>query len=683
LNLPETLESVQQRAALDGLPVLVFLERAGILVHANAEARQMLGSADDPWVPRPVEDVLWGLFSGMADPKTLLLHSQHSRSFHATLPIQSGRLVGVEGTYSVLNPQLKEAVIVAFPSERGQTPKARIMEDVLACIPEAVAIVHDNHVIFTNPAFSHMFGYSAEETSGKDLRRFMVPDTRQHEIPMLEKAMEHGGNVSIETVRTSKSGSLVDVALVVAPLVLNAASVGFVVTYRDIAETKQVEAKLQHDAMHDMLTGLPNRALFLDRLTHAFTRRARRSDQSCGVLFVDLDHFKEVNDNMGHAAGDAFLVTVAERLSSAVRPQDTAARLGGDEFAILVENIASVADLEVVASRALAGLQRPIDVYGHPIQPGASIGAAIAGPDHVAPESLIRDADFAMYRAKQEGGNRVEVFDKNLKIQVTSQQERERELRQALDKREYEIWYQPIYRMQTGKLEAFESQLRWRRQSGVVESFNELLSVAEETGLSISIGRETVESTCRQLRGWAVALPESDLTLTVNLSQRQFFHPEMVVQLKRALAVSGVDPARMMFEVSETTLNENQDAAVSILQRMVDCNVRIALDNFGSSLAPLNQLVRLPIDVVKLDPSLTASAPAKGRKSAVLESVIELGRKLGIQIVAQGIESEAQLDALCRMGCELGQGQLLGEALDHTRARQLAVLGHWSLQSNC
>lgn len=678
LNVPGNLESAQQRAILDGLPVLVFLERAGILVFGNAEVRQLVGEPSEPWQQRPVEDVLWGLFSGMADPQTQLAQSVRSRAFHATLPVKSGRLIEVEGTYSVLNPDLREAVIIAFPSERILTPKARLMEDVLACIPEAVAILHDNHVIFTNPAFTTMFGYTAEEASGKDLRRFLVPETRVHEIPMLERSMAQGGNTAIETVRMTKSGELVDVAMVVAPLVLNTSSVGFVVTYRDICESKQVEAKLQHDAMHDLLTGLPNRALFLDRLTHAFSRRARRSDQSCGVLFVDLDHFKEINDTMGHAAGDIFLKTVAERLSSAVRPQDTAARLGGDEFAILVENVASVADLEVVASRALAGLQKTIDVFGHPIQPGASIGAAMAGPDHVAPESLIRDADFAMYRAKQEGGSRVEIFDKNLKIQATSQRQRERELRQALDKREYEVWYQPIFRLQNGKLEAFESQLRWRRQTGAVESFHELLAVAEETGLSISIGRDTVETVCRHLRSWSAALPDSDLSLTVNLSQRQFFHTDMIVQLKRALAVSGVDPSRMLVEVAETTLSENQDAAVAILQRIVDCNVRVGIDNFGSSLAPLNQLVRLPIDVVKLDPSLTSSAISKGRKFAVLEAVVQIGRSLGVQVVAQGIETIEQLDALCKAGCELGQGPLLGDTMDQTRANHLAAQGRWT-----
>jgi len=679
LNLPENSESAEQRAILDGLPLLVFLEREGKLVYANAEARRTLGDPGDAWAPRPVEDVLWGLLPGMANPQTQIVGSIESRSFHATVPARGGRLVGVEGTYSRLTPESQDAVIVALPSDREQAPRTRLMEDVLGCIPEAVAIVHENHIIFTNPSFTRIFGFSSEEACGADPRRFMVPETRLHEIAMIEKSIELGGNAAIETVRINKAGEMVDVSLVAAPLVVNSAVIGLVITYRDIGERKQVEAKLQHDAMHDLLTGLPNRALFLDRLTQAFSRRARRADQSCGVLFVDLDRFKEINDTLGHAAGDVLLVMVAERLSSAIRPQDTAARLGGDEFAILVENISSINDLEVVANRALAEMARPFDVFGHAIIAGASIGAAMAGSDHLAPESLIRDADFAMYSAKQGGGAQVEVFDKNLRIQVTNQQERERELRQALDKREYEVWYQPIYRLKTGKLEGFESQILWRRPSGEMESFRDMLLVAEETGLSISIGRETVETACRQMRNWTVMLPQSDVTLTVDLTQKQFFHPDMIAQLKRILAVTGAEPSRMMFEISETTLSENPDAAAAILNRMVDCNVRVAIDNFGSVMAPLNHLVRLPIDVVKLDSSLTAAATAKGRKFAVLDSIIQIGRNLGVQVVAQGIESPEQLEVLCRLGCELGQGQLLSGPLDHARAQELVGRGFRAL----
>jgi diguanylate cyclase (GGDEF)-like protein/PAS domain S-box-containing protein len=681
LNFQDNSGSSQQQGILDALPVLVFLERAGKIVFANAEARQMLGLAEGEWIQRQVEDVLWGLFPGTAEPQTRLTGTKRSSPFHATLPAKNGRLLAIEGTYSILNAELREAVIVAHPGGRERVPKSRLMEDVLASLPEAVAIVHENHVLYTNPVFTRMFGYTAEEASGGSLRDLIVPDTRQNESALLEKAVDEEGRAMIETVRVNKAGELVDVALLAGPLLVDGAKVGYIFTYRDIGERKQTEAKLQHDAMHDVLTELPNRALFMDRLSLALTRRLRRRDQTCGVLFLDLDHFKEINDSMGHAAGDVLLRAVSERLRGALRPQDSAARLGGDEFAILVENILTVADLDIVANRVSTEMQRPFEIFGHFIQAGASIGVAMAGPAHTAPELLIRDADFAMYSAKQAGGGRYEIFDKHMEGHVTIQQEREREVRNVVDKREFEVWYQPIYRLQTGKLEGFESLLRWRRADGSMDSFRDLLPLAEDTGLSINLGRETVETVCRQLKQWTDDLPHSDLTLTVNVSHRQFYHPDMVAQLRMALVATAVDPTRLLFEVPESTLNENPDAAVAILQRMVDCNVRVAVDNFGSNLASLNLLVRLPIDVVKLDPRLTIAATSTGRQLAVLESVIHLGHTLGMQVVAQGIETSAQLDQMCRLGCELGQGHLMSHAVDPSRALYLAGQGYWGRAS--
>ncbi len=674
LNLPENSDSAQQREILDALPMLVFLEREGKIVFANMEARLILGLAEEEWVPRPVVEVLWGLAAAPAKPQILPIGTKLSNSFRATLPARNGRMVPIEGTYSILNAELREAVIVAHPGGRDQEPKSRLIEDVLSSIPEAVVIVHDNHVLYTNPAFTRMFGYTAEEASGGRLPELIVPETRRHEQGMLEQALDQQGRATIETVRVNKNGALLDVVLQAAPLLIDGARIGYVLTFRDIGERKQTEAKLQHDALHDMLTGLPNRALFLDRLTLALSRRSRRRDQSCGVLFIDMDRFKEINDSLGHAAGDMMLVAVADRLRASLRPQDSACRLGGDEFAVLVENILETGDLNVVASRILREMERPFEIFGQLVPASASIGKALAGPDHTTPEMLIRDADFAMYRAKQEGGSRMEIFDKRLEVHITSHKERERELRQVLDNRQFEVWYQPIYRLANGKLEGFESVLRWRRMDGTADNFYDLLRVAENTGLSITLGRETIDTVCRQLRIWSDELPQKELLLSINLTHRQFYHPELILQLKRALDANAVDPSRLLFEVAETTLNENPDTAVAILQRMVDCNVRIAVGNFGSSFAPLSHLVRMPIDVVKLTPQLTIAAVNVGRQQAVLESLIHLGHTLGMQVVAQGIETAAQLDALCRMGCELGQGPLLSYALDPARATELMEL---------
>jgi len=553
------------------------------------------------------------------------------------------------------------------------------MENVLANIPEAVAVVRGTQTIYVNAAFTRIFGYTAAEVIGRNLREFLVPQTLRHEITRVRNAIDQFGSASLETLRMKKDGGLLDVALEARALVVNGEYSGYVFAFRDISDRKRTEAKLQHDALHDTLTGLPNRALFLDRLSQAFTQRLRRSGQNCGVLFMDLDRFKEINDTLGHAAGDELLIAVAERLRGALRPQDTAARLGGDEFAILVENIQSVSGMEIVATRVLEALVREFEVCGHTIHASASIGVAIAGPDHTVPELLIRDADFAMYRAKQDGGGRFEIFDKQLEVHVASLQERERELRQVLEKRQFEIWYQPIFRLQDGKLEGFESTLCWRRADGSVASLSDLLPMAEETGLSIGLGRETLEAVCRQLHHWTEVLPKAGPTVAVNLTQRQFYLPDLIAHIKKTLATSGADPTRLLLEVEEGALSENPAAALAIFERLLGCNVRLAVDNFGSGLAPLNHLVRLPIDVLKLDPRLTQAATQADRQLAVLESLIQLGLKLGVQVVAQGIESSDQLAALIRLGCELGQGPLLSPALQPAQAQQLAEQGCWKL----
>ncbi len=413
-NLPEHADSAEQREILDALPVLVFLERAGKIVFANAEARQMLGYVEGEWIPRPIEEVLWGLFPGTAEPQTLLTGTRRGSPFHATMPAKNGRLLPVEGTYSVTNAELHESVIVAHPGGRRRAPKTRLMEDVLASIPEAMAIELGNHVLYTNPAFTRMFGYSAEETAGGRLSELIVPETRQAEHAMLAKGVNEHGRVLLETTRRNKAGNPLDVNMQAAPLLVDGAQVGYVYTFRDIGERKEAGARPQpqHDAMHDVLTGLPNRALFLDRVNLALTRRSRRQDRTCALICLDMDLFKEINDALGHAAGDVLLNSVAERLRSSLRPQDTAARLGGDMFAVLVEDLLSGSDLEGIADRISREMARPFDLFGHMIQSGASVGAALAEPEHSTPDLLVRDAEQAMFRSKQAGGGRYEVFRK-------------------------------------------------------------------------------------------------------------------------------------------------------------------------------------------------------------------------------------------------------------------------------
>ena len=678
MNLAQNPQNTAQQQVLDALPVLVLIERSGKVVFANAEVRHLLGRDEGEWIPAATEELIWGLGAGTAEPHTRLSDHGRARPFHATLPTAKGRILSIEGVYCPGDEEDPEtALIIAHPASHERAPRTRLMEDVLACIPEAVALVHGKHVLYVNAAFTRIFGYTSDEACGSSLFDLTVPETRRKESLEMRKAVDEQGWAQIDTVRLTKSGDLIDVALQVAPLNVGGQRAGYIFSYRDIGDRKQIEAKLQHDALHDPLTGLPNRALFLDRLRLALSRRARRNDLGCAVMFIDLDRFKEINDTLGHAAGDELLMRVAERLRAAVRPHDTAARLGGDEFAVLLENLPSLKELEIVANRIQSEMDRPFEIYDHPLETGASIGVAMASDEHKAPELLIRDADFAMYRAKQRGGGRFEIFDKRMELFASNPREREQELRQVLDKHLFEFWYQPICRLANGRIEGFEALLRRRHTDGTVESFRNLLPVAEETGLSISLGRESLESICRQSRMWMETMPWIELSLTANLSERQFYHPDLVTQVKRALAATGADPARLLVEVDEATLNNNSGAAALILQRLADCNIRLAVDNFGAGLAPLNHLVGLPIDVLKLAPVLTASATRAGRQVAVLEALIRLGRTLGVQVIAQGIETHEQMRALSTLGCELGQGYLFSPAVAPEQAQKMAAEGGW------
>jgi Amt family ammonium transporter len=679
VNLPENSDSLQQQQTLDGLPALIFLERAGRIVFANLEARDLLGWVEDKWSSRPVEEVLWGLFPGTAEPQTPLTGGAGSSPFHATMATRSGRLFPVEGTYCTVNAELREAVIVAQPVGRERTPRPRLMEDVLACIPEAVVIVRGSNVLYANAAFTRMFGYMAEEVSGGELRNFIVPETRQYEHVLLQRRCEESGHLALETVRMNKSGELLDVAMCAAPLLVNGERAGHVLTYRDIGERKRVEATLDHDAMHDVLTGLPKRAVFFDRVNRALTRLARRRDPGCGLLSLDLDQFEKVNSRLGYAAGDMIISALAERLSAILRPQDTASRLGGDEFAILVENVLDTSDLEIVAKRILKEMDRPFEILGHAVIVKLSIGIALAGTDEGTAESLMADADRALFHAKQAGGRRYEVFDRRMGGEIDSLQERERDLRRALSNRKLELWYEPIFRLATGELEGFESQLRFRRANGSIDSFSDLLSTAEETGLSISIGREALEAVCRQLRDWGRAIPGNTVRLAVNLTHRQFYCEDFVPHLKRTLAATKADPSRLTLEVPEAILNERPDAALAIVQRVTDCGVGVALDHFGAGLASFNHLVRLPLQAVKMEPLLTMAATRAGRQRALVESLIHLCKSAGVELVGQGIESLEQVNALRRLECELGQGPEFSEALEPTSALEMAVERHRTL----
>jgi diguanylate cyclase (GGDEF)-like protein len=415
-------------------------------------------------------------------------------------------------------------------------------------------------------------------------------------------------------------------------------------------ERKRAEVELAHQAMHDALTGLPNRALFYDRLGQALNRVGRLS-AAVAVLFLDLDRFKLVNDSLGHGAGDGLLVSVAERLSDVLRAGDTAARFGGDEFVILCEDVSGEHQAIAIAERIAAELDAPFNVGGDEVFVRTSVGIALATESGARPEALIRDADAAMYRAKERGGGVYEVFDDQMRERAVRRMETENALHRALDRGEFVMHYQPIVQMATGALYGVEALARWQHpQRGLVMP-GEFIEAAEETGLIIALGAWAFEASCTQSAAWG-----GGVMMSVNLSARQCGHPDLVASFGEILRRTRADPASICLEITETALMEDVDASTATLTALKELGLTLSLDDFGTGYSSLRALRHLPVDVVKIDRSFIAPIEHDPQEAAIVAAVISLSHALGLRTVAEGIETIAQVDRLRALGCDLAQG---------------------------
>jgi diguanylate cyclase (GGDEF)-like protein/PAS domain S-box-containing protein len=681
--------TAQDRLLLEMLPCYVFVQRGGDVSYANHLAREALGIQEG--AVSPVENVFEGAFPGLVygragrpEPRSKKIFGSgnhpYTSEFECRLRVQDGPALPVRGRFRMLRADPEaELLIVAYPSPREAEIGApsNFLEQLLDAAPEAIMITRGARILHVNREFEALFGFSAEEAVGQNTHDILIPETRRHEFDMLEHTMQLYGRASMETVRLHKSGELIDVSVLVAPIELSGVEVGNFVSYRDIRDKKRTDAKLQHDALHDSLTGLANRVLFLDRLQFTMARQQRRSELNFAVIFLDLDRFKSVNDTLGHACGDDLLERVAVRLRACFRPEDTVARFGGDEFAILIEDVTNISDVTRIAERVQQDIRLPIEVHGHEVLITASIGIAFGTLDHTTPEQVLRDADYAMYQAKSHGHARHEVFDSSMHIHVAAQLEKERDLKGALDREEFDVWYQPIYRLADGEIEGFEALLRWRRPDGSIVPLQDFLPTAEETGLILPIGFFVLEQVAKQLEAWADVLPGRSPSISVNLSPRQFKSPHLLDRLAELLSQSHVPPGRLRLEVTETAINQDPDYAIAVFQRMIDLGVSAALDNFGVGLASMNHFVRMPIDLVKVDRRLISLLPAPGRQAAILQTIFDLGRLLQVRMLAEGIERVDQLEALRKYGCDLVQGHLFSPAVSRDQARDLLKAGRW------
>ncbi|MFL6233137.1 MAG: putative bifunctional diguanylate cyclase/phosphodiesterase [Thermoanaerobaculia bacterium] len=445
----------------------------------------------------------------------------------------------------------------------------------------------------------------------------------------------------------------------------------------DITSRKAAEERLLHDAFHDPLTGLPNRALFMDRLGMAIVHAKRRLSYTFAVLFIDLDRFKNVNDSLGHSVGDELLIAVARRLESCLRPGDTVARLGGDEFTILLDEVADVDHAVQVAQRLHREMARPFQVQGHEVFVTLSLGITLgAGGDYERPEDVLRDADTAMYGAKGSGKARDAIFDRDMHDRAVALLRLETDLRLAIERSEFEIHYQPIISLTNGKIDAFEALLRWHHPGRGLLRPDSFVAVAEDTGLLVPIGWWVLREACRQLAEWQ-ALPwaSESLAVTVNLSGKQFVQADLVPRIEEILRETGIRPGGLRLEITEGTIMGQAEDAIAKLLALRGFGVKLYIDDFGTGYSSLSYLHRLPVDALKIDRSFISEMNGGDDRSEIVGTIVTLARILRMDVAAEGIETAEQVSRLRALSCHYGQGYFFSEPLAGIAAGGLIQAG--------
>ena len=440
----------------------------------------------------------------------------------------------------------------------------------------------------------------------------------------------------------------------------------------DVTERKEAEEKLLHDALHDALTGLPNRSLFMDRLRQAMAFQQRKPELRFAVLYLDVDRFKNINESLGHAMGDRLLVSVGKRLLECIRPGDTVARLGGDEFALLLEDYGSAEDPARCAERIQAELASAHDLGGVEVFATASIGIAVAGRGYTRPEELLRDADTAMYRAKELGRARHAVFHPAMHAHARAQLQLETDLYRALERNELRLAFQPIVSLSTGLIAGCEALVEWQHPKRGRTPPAEFIPAAEETGLIRPIGDWVLRESCKAARGFADRLPRSaPIAVSVNLSARQLLRAELLEQVRSALQQSGLEPHRLRLEVTESVIMENAGPASLLLAQIKALGVHLLLDDFGTGYSSLSYLHNFRFDTLKLDRSFVARIDSSGKHAEIVRTILSLARALGMDVVAEGVETPAQVAQLQLLHCDYAQGYYFARPMD---AAQLAGL---------
>jgi PAS domain S-box-containing protein len=576
---------------------------------------------------------------------------------------------------------------------RRLAERDRLFQLISENAADMIAVIDkDGNRLYNSPAYEKVLGYSRDELIATSSLEQIHPDDRARVIGAAEKASVTGTGERLEYRMRHKDGSWRVLESTASAIRGPKGEVeGLVVVNRDITERKRAEEMLAHNAFHDGLTNLANRTLLLDRLGRALAVSRRHADFKFAVLFIDVDGFKVFNDSLGHAAGDVLLVQIAQRLTACLRRADTIsrprhrenpesafsdstiARPGGDEFAVLAQELRDPSDAIRVAERIQERLALPFNVEGHEIVLTASIGIAFSGSTSNDAQDVLRDAEIAMYRAKHNGKARCEVFDNAMHAGAVKRLQLETDLRKAVDLKEFLVYYQPIVSLDDGQIVGFEALTRWQRPQGMVMP-NDFIPLADETGIILSINRQLMPEACQQLRTWQRLFPSNPpLSLSVNISPKQFAQADLPRQISELLLQAGMDPGCIDLEITETIAMADAERSAGVLSELKALGVGLDIDDFGTGYSSLSRLQGFRVDTLKIDRVFVSRMDTDAETHEIVRVIIMLAHHLGLEVVAEGVETQAQLDLLRQLGCERAQGYLFSKAVDHEAIHKLLI----------
>jgi len=674
---PSDFDAVHfQAALLDSVgQAVIATDVGGIVIYWNRAAEQLYGWTSQEAVGRSVVELIpapqsveegMSIFAELAAGRSWTGEFVVCHRDGTTFPahVTDTPVFGADGTLQAIIGVSTDITERKRAEQAVRHLSAIVESSSDAIIGEAL----DGTILSWNSGAQTLYGYAAHEVTGQNIRILADSPAADEEIVDLRRRVALGQRVwGVETVRRHKDGSLVDVSLAISPVYDDDGSMsGFSMIARDDSARKEAERALIHQGLHDALTGLPNRVVLQDRLHQALTR-SRSHHVQVAVLFLDVDDFKLVNDGLGHLTGDDILVQVAHRLRHTIRPEDTVARFGGDEFVIICEVSTAEAAIEV-GHRLLRALEAPFTLSGQGagegMRMGASIGLVIAAED-AAPETLLQDADTAMYRAKARGGGCVELFDVTMRESARSRLVTSTALRGALGRGELRVSYQPIVSLRDPQLIAVEALVRWQHPERGLVTPEEFIPLAEDTGLIVPIGLWVLQQALRDRAQWQAALPlNTQLRLSVNLSARQLSDPNLLNDVAAALAAVGADPGSLILEITESVVMRDLDSRLA-LNSLRALGISLHIDDFGTGYSSLAYLRDLPVDALKIDRAFIKRLGSVAADESVVAAVIAMAAALSLDVVAEGVETELQLRVLGELGCQIAQGFLFARPMPY------------------